>query len=67
MLLLVGFGDGVRCSRSLLYGLPLSILQERVFLGKDGNGGIVQSIIMSEGGKWYGPRVDSVDSVIGDS
>ena len=51
ILLLVEFGDGVRCSRSLLYGLPLSILQERVSLGEDNDGGVVQSIMMSEGEK----------------
>ena len=50
MLLLIGFGDGVKCSRSLLYRLPLSILWGVVFLGEDR--GVVQLIMISEVGKW---------------
>ena len=51
MLLQVGFGDGVRCSRSLLYRLPLSFILGVVILGKDGEGGVARSIMMSEGEK----------------
>ena len=62
MLLQVGFGYGVKCSRSLLSGFPPSVLQG-LSLGEDG--GVVQLMMISEAEKWN-PKIDSVISANGD-